>query len=106
MYMHTLQDFLLTGYKQSFDNARSIAFFERTSSTHLIEDETVNDSGIINNLVDYEDRQVPDSLRVDKIYAEIQLSNKSEKHFLKMLNQFRKEFEIPIRASIMHIRLS
>ncbi|GFW42011.1 hypothetical protein TNCV_1904691 [Trichonephila clavipes] len=35
--------------------------------------------------VDYEDGQEePDSLRADKIYAEIQLSNKLEKHFLEI----------------------
>ncbi|GFV61224.1 hypothetical protein TNCV_500161 [Trichonephila clavipes] len=41
--------------------------FQRSSSLRLIEDETFNDSGIINNLIDYEDGQEePDSLRADK----------------------------------------
>ncbi|GFW15929.1 hypothetical protein TNCV_4432021 [Trichonephila clavipes] len=34
-------------------NARSIAFSQRTSSMQLFEDETSNDSEIINNLMDY-----------------------------------------------------
>ncbi|GFV35009.1 uncharacterized protein TNCV_3025991 [Trichonephila clavipes] len=42
-------------------------------------------SDIINNLIDFEDEQEElDSLKADKIYAGIQLSNKLEKHFLKM----------------------
>ncbi|PRD23359.1 UNVERIFIED_CONTAM: hypothetical protein NCL1_46560 [Trichonephila clavipes] len=63
----------------SLDNARYTDFSQRTSSTHLPEDETFNDSGIINNLIDYEDGQEePDSLTADRIYAGIPLSNKSE----------------------------
>ncbi|GFV32069.1 hypothetical protein TNCV_4942871 [Trichonephila clavipes] len=54
---YTLQDALLIGYKQSFDNAHSIAFSKRTSSPHLIEDKTFNDSDIIKNLIDHEDGQ-------------------------------------------------
>ncbi|GFV52903.1 hypothetical protein TNCV_2875711 [Trichonephila clavipes] len=50
----------------------------------LAEDETINDSDIINNLINYEDGQVPHSLNADKIYAGIQLSNKPEKHLLKI----------------------
>ncbi|GFV28772.1 plectin [Trichonephila clavipes] len=68
MYIHTLQDALLIGYKQSTDDARSIAFSQSTSSTHLIEDETFNDSDIffISNLIDCEDgHEEPDSLRAD-----------------------------------------
>ncbi|PRD19947.1 UNVERIFIED_CONTAM: hypothetical protein NCL1_55980 [Trichonephila clavipes] len=50
------------------DNAHSAAFSRRSSSPRLIEDETFNDSDIINNLIDYEDGQEePDSLRTDKI---------------------------------------
>ncbi|GFW01617.1 hypothetical protein TNCV_4085321 [Trichonephila clavipes] len=41
MYIHALQDALLTGDKQSL---HSIAFSQRTNSAHLIEDETFNDS--------------------------------------------------------------
>ncbi|GFW52184.1 uncharacterized protein TNCV_2426311 [Trichonephila clavipes] len=85
MYIRTLQDARLIGYKQSLDNTRSIAFSQHTSSTHLIDDETFNDSDIINTLIDYEDGQEePDSLRVDKIYPGMQLSNKLETHFLKI----------------------
>ncbi|GFW55798.1 uncharacterized protein TNCV_121821 [Trichonephila clavipes] len=52
---------------QSPDNAHSVAFSQRSSSPHLIEDETFNDCGIINNLMDYEDGQEElDSLRADK----------------------------------------
>ncbi|GFV67540.1 hypothetical protein TNCV_4622201 [Trichonephila clavipes] len=51
----------------------------------LIEDKTVNDIDI-NNLINYEDRQEkPDSLRLYKIYAGIQHSKKSEKHFVKIV---------------------
>ncbi|GFX74625.1 uncharacterized protein TNCV_1158411 [Trichonephila clavipes] len=54
-------------YKQSPDNAYSVAFSQRSSSPRLIEDETFNDIDIINNLIDYEDgKEEPDSLRADK----------------------------------------
>ncbi|GFV66547.1 hypothetical protein TNCV_3894401 [Trichonephila clavipes] len=46
---------MFIGYKHSRDNARSIAFSQRNSVTHLIEDETFNGNGIITNLIDYED---------------------------------------------------
>ncbi|GFV09547.1 uncharacterized protein TNCV_3159441 [Trichonephila clavipes] len=49
------------------DNAHSVAFSQHSSSPRLIEDETFNDRDIINNLINYEDGQEPDSLRVDKI---------------------------------------
>ncbi|GFU19773.1 uncharacterized protein TNCV_3961161 [Trichonephila clavipes] len=92
MYIHTLQDALFIGYKQSLDNA--IAFSQRTSSTHLIGRNFQNDSDIINNLIDYEDRQgEPDSLRVGTIYTGNQLSNKSEKHFLKTDTNSKKSFD-------------
>ncbi|GFY33476.1 protein kinase C alpha type [Trichonephila clavipes] len=42
---------------QSLDNECSIAFSQCSSSTHLIEDETFNDSGSINNFIDYEERR-------------------------------------------------
>ncbi|GFX62388.1 uncharacterized protein TNCV_1381131 [Trichonephila clavipes] len=65
--IQTLQDALFTCYKQSPDNVHSVPFSKRSSSPRLIEDETFNDSDIINNLIDYEDGQEePDSLRVDK----------------------------------------
>ncbi|GFU03165.1 hypothetical protein TNCV_2720711 [Trichonephila clavipes] len=41
--------------RKSLYNAHSTAVSQRTSSTHLIENETFNDSDIINNLIDYED---------------------------------------------------
>ncbi|GFU57271.1 uncharacterized protein TNCV_3634611 [Trichonephila clavipes] len=63
----TLQDALFVCYKQSPDNAHSVAFSQRSSSPRLIEYETFNESHIVNNLIDYEDEQEePDSLRVDK----------------------------------------
>ncbi|GFU11632.1 uncharacterized protein TNCV_4321031 [Trichonephila clavipes] len=84
MYI-TLQDALFIGYKQSLHNASSIPFSQRTSSTHLIGDVTFNSSDIINNLIDYEDgHEKPDSLTADTKYGVIQLSIKSEKHFLKI----------------------
>ncbi|GFW34346.1 hypothetical protein TNCV_220721 [Trichonephila clavipes] len=43
------------------------AFSQRSSSPRLIEDNTFDDSEIINNLIDYEDeREEPDSLIGDK----------------------------------------
>ncbi|GFS70885.1 uncharacterized protein TNCV_2719681 [Trichonephila clavipes] len=48
------------------DNAHSTAFSQRSSSPHLIEDETCNASHIINNLITYEDGRELDSLRSDK----------------------------------------
>ncbi|GFW11639.1 hypothetical protein TNCV_42741 [Trichonephila clavipes] len=39
------------------DNAHSVAFCQRSSSWSLIEDETFNDSDIINNLINCEDGQ-------------------------------------------------
>ncbi|GFX67578.1 hypothetical protein TNCV_3933201 [Trichonephila clavipes] len=53
--LHTFQDALFIGYKQSPDNAHSIAFSQRISSTNLIQDETFNDRDIINKLIDYEE---------------------------------------------------
>ncbi|GFX27166.1 hypothetical protein TNCV_440721 [Trichonephila clavipes] len=44
-------------YVRSPDNAHSVSFSERSGSPRLIEDETFNDSDIINNLIDYEDGQ-------------------------------------------------
>ncbi|GFV30327.1 uncharacterized protein TNCV_98021 [Trichonephila clavipes] len=85
MYMHTLHDALFIGYNQSLENAHSIALSQRTSNMPLIQDETFNDNDIINNLIDFEDGQEePDCLRANKIYTGIWLSNKSEKHFLKI----------------------
>ncbi|GFW57964.1 hypothetical protein TNCV_1419111 [Trichonephila clavipes] len=54
MHMHAFQDVLFIGYKQSLDNPRSIAFSQRTSNTHLIKDETFNDSNTVNDLKGYE----------------------------------------------------
>ncbi|GFU00688.1 uncharacterized protein TNCV_4818521 [Trichonephila clavipes] len=74
---------------------------------HLIEDETFNDSGIINNLIDYENgHEEPDSLRADTIYAGIQLSEKSEKHFLKIdTNSERSlKFQKKLRSCISGYR--
>ncbi|GFS91576.1 uncharacterized protein TNCV_1139891 [Trichonephila clavipes] len=101
MYIHTLHDALFIGYKQSFDDARSIPFSRRTSSPHLIIDETFNDRDIINNLIDYEDGQE----EPDKTYAGIQLSNQLEKHFLKICTnperslKFQKELQLCISGS-------
>ncbi|GFV77126.1 hypothetical protein TNCV_1771381 [Trichonephila clavipes] len=42
---------------KSLDNAHSVAFSQRSSNPRLIEDETFNDSDIINNLINYKDGQ-------------------------------------------------
>ncbi|GFV54576.1 uncharacterized protein TNCV_955571 [Trichonephila clavipes] len=53
--------------RQSPDNAHSVDFSQRSSSPCLIEDETFNDSVIMNNLMHYEaGQEEPDFLRVDK----------------------------------------
>ncbi|GFX93390.1 uncharacterized protein TNCV_151961 [Trichonephila clavipes] len=81
--MYTSRHFL--HLLQSPVNARSVDISQCANSPYLIEDETLNGCGIINNLIDYADGQEePDSLRADKIYAGIQLSNKLGKHFLKI----------------------
>ncbi|GFT12696.1 uncharacterized protein TNCV_5094611 [Trichonephila clavipes] len=105
MYIYTLQDALLIGYKHSLDNARSIAFSQRASSTHLIEDEIFIDNDIINNLVDFEHEEL-DSLRADAIFAGIQLSNNSEKHFLKIDTNSEKslKFQKELRRCISGYR--
>ncbi|GFS51398.1 uncharacterized protein TNCV_548761 [Trichonephila clavipes] len=52
---------------KSPDNAHSVAFSQRSISPRLIEDETFNDSDIINNLINFEDGQEEsDSLRAGK----------------------------------------
>ncbi|GFV54100.1 uncharacterized protein TNCV_5119351 [Trichonephila clavipes] len=99
--MYTLQDALFICYKQSPHNTYSVAFCKRSSSPLLIEDETFNDSHIINNLIDYEDGQEkPDSLRVESRDPAFQ---QIEKAFSSNRYQLRKEYKIPKRASIMYI---
>ncbi|GFU31205.1 uncharacterized protein TNCV_1742021 [Trichonephila clavipes] len=64
-------------------------------------------TGIINNMIDYVDGQEEmDSLRADKIYAEIQLSNKLGKHFLKIdTNSERSmKFQEELRSRISDYR--
>ncbi|GFW61458.1 uncharacterized protein TNCV_347061 [Trichonephila clavipes] len=76
---------LFVGYKQSLDNARSIAFSQRTSSTCLIEDETFNDSDLINNLIDYEvGQEKPYSLREIQYMQRFDIPSNRKKHFLKI----------------------
>ncbi|GFU39415.1 uncharacterized protein TNCV_3454571 [Trichonephila clavipes] len=82
--MKTLQDALFICYKLSPDNAHSVAFSQHSSNLRLIEDETFNDSDIINNLINYEDGQEARFFESGSKYAGIQLSNKLEKHFLKI----------------------
>ncbi|GFX78674.1 uncharacterized protein TNCV_31141 [Trichonephila clavipes] len=94
------------GYKYSPDNAYSIAFSQRNSNTHLIEDETYNGSDI-NNLIYYEDGHVkPDSLGEDTVYVGAPLSNKSEKHFLKIDNNSKRsmKFQKELRSCISGYR--
>ncbi|GFW85135.1 uncharacterized protein TNCV_3248751 [Trichonephila clavipes] len=55
-------------YKESPNNARSVAFSQRACSPRLIDDETLNDCGIMNNLIDCVDGQELDFLRAEKIY--------------------------------------
>ncbi|GFU36713.1 uncharacterized protein TNCV_3312011 [Trichonephila clavipes] len=58
---------------------------------HLIENEAFNDSDIVNNLIDNE----PNSLRADKMLVGIQLSNKFQKHFLKIDTNSERSWKFP-----------
>ncbi|GFX00203.1 hypothetical protein TNCV_296921 [Trichonephila clavipes] len=62
----TLQDALFICYKQSPDNALSVAFSQCSCSARLIEDETFNDSDIINNLKIMKTDKKLNSSRADK----------------------------------------
>ncbi|GFX62289.1 pro-Pol polyprotein [Trichonephila clavipes] len=60
-------DALFICYEQSPDNAGSVALSQRANNPRLFEDETFDDSDIINNLVDYENGQEElDPLRANK----------------------------------------
>ncbi|GFW45639.1 uncharacterized protein TNCV_3245771 [Trichonephila clavipes] len=84
--MQTIQDALFICYKQSSDNARSVALSQRSCSPRLIEEETFNDSDTINNLIDYEDRQKEsNSLRGDKIMQGSSLPTNWKSIFLKLI---------------------
>ncbi|GFV72460.1 uncharacterized protein TNCV_546501 [Trichonephila clavipes] len=75
---------LFNCYKQSPDNAHSVAFSQLSSSLPLIEDETFNDSDIINNLIGFEDGQEePDSLRADKNVQRFSFPTNWKSIFLK-----------------------
>ncbi|GFV38136.1 uncharacterized protein TNCV_709591 [Trichonephila clavipes] len=75
VHTYTSRRSALIGYKQSLNNARSIAFSQRTGSTHLIEDEIFNDSDIINNLIYYENgHKEIDSSRDDTTDHQIKTS--------------------------------
>ncbi|GFX00841.1 hypothetical protein TNCV_4578081 [Trichonephila clavipes] len=74
---------MLISDKQSPDNAHSVAFSQRSSSPHLIEDETFNHSEIINDLINCEDGQEARFLESGYKYAGILLSNKLENNFFK-----------------------
>ncbi|GFW85552.1 uncharacterized protein TNCV_852041 [Trichonephila clavipes] len=83
----TLQEALFICYKQSPDNAHSVAFSQRSSSPRLTEDEIFNDSNIINNLILYEDGQEePDSLRADKNIQESSFPTNLKSIVLKYLD--------------------
>ncbi|GFX58575.1 uncharacterized protein TNCV_417541 [Trichonephila clavipes] len=69
--MKTLQNALFISFEQSPYKAHSVAFFQRSISPRLIEDETFNDNDIINNLMDYEDGQEPDSLGAYKLFRDL-----------------------------------
>ncbi|GFX72654.1 hypothetical protein TNCV_4062501 [Trichonephila clavipes] len=82
IYLYTLQESLFICYKQSFYDTRSFAFARHANSARLFEDETVNHNGIIDNLIVHEDGQKePDSMTADEIYANVELSPKSQKAF-------------------------
>ncbi|GFW17247.1 uncharacterized protein TNCV_1957181 [Trichonephila clavipes] len=96
----TLQDALIICYKQSPDNAHSVAFSQRFSP-RLIEDETFNNSDIINNLIYYEDGQEElDSLRADKNMHRDPAFQQIGKAFSLNRYQLRKEYKIPHKKGL------
>ncbi|GFX50859.1 uncharacterized protein TNCV_2732131 [Trichonephila clavipes] len=79
-------DALFICYKQSPGNAHSVAFSQRSSSPCLFEDETFNDSNIMNNLIDYEDGQKElDFLRVDKNMQRFSFPTNWKSIFFKLI---------------------
>ncbi|PRD21518.1 UNVERIFIED_CONTAM: hypothetical protein NCL1_51513 [Trichonephila clavipes] len=64
--MKKIQDALFICYKQSPDNAHLAAFTLRSSSPRLIEDETFNDSDIMNNFIVYEDIPIKKMCKIPK----------------------------------------
>ncbi|GFX82557.1 uncharacterized protein TNCV_2167051 [Trichonephila clavipes] len=107
MYIYIHQGALFICYKQSPEISRSVAFSQRANSQRLIEDDALNNCGIINNLKNYEDgREELDFLRADKIYAGIQLSNKLGKHFHKIDSNFERSmpFQKELRSRISGYR--
>ncbi|XP_069964571.1 tigger transposable element-derived protein 1-like [Bactrocera oleae] len=81
--------------------------FSENDLIEMIEDETVNDSDIIDNFTDHEDGQEePEYITADKIYAGIQLCSKLEKHFLKIDNNSQRslKFQKEIRLCISGYR--
>ncbi|XP_017756502.1 PREDICTED: tigger transposable element-derived protein 1-like [Eufriesea mexicana] len=81
--------------------------FSEKDLDETIEDETINDSDIINNLIICEDGQEePDSMTADRIYAGIQLRSKLEEHFVKIgTNSGRSlKFQKELRSCISYYR--
>lgn len=86
---------------EGFDN------FGENDLDEMIEDQTVDDSDIINSLIDYENGQEePESITADKIYAGIQISKKLETHFLKIDTnaERRLKFQKELRSCMSHYR--
>ncbi|XP_050465078.1 tigger transposable element-derived protein 1-like, partial [Cataglyphis hispanica] len=81
--------------------------FNDNDLDEMIEDQAVDDSDIINSLIDYENGQEePESITADKIYAGIQISKKLETHFLKIDTnaERRLKFQKELRSCMSHYR--
>ncbi|XP_023289525.1 tigger transposable element-derived protein 1-like, partial [Orussus abietinus] len=81
--------------------------FGENDLDETIEDQTINDSDIINNLIDYENGQEePESIIADKIYAGIQISKKLETHFRKIDNNAERslKFQKELRSCMSRYR--
>ncbi|GFU37869.1 uncharacterized protein TNCV_1063771 [Trichonephila clavipes] len=94
-------------YKQSLDNADSTFFYQPTSHTHLIEDETFNDGNIIRHFIDYEDGpEEPESFRVKKYMCKDSPFQQIGKHFLKIDTNFERclKFQKDLRSCITGYR--
>ncbi|GFX22626.1 uncharacterized protein TNCV_2993611 [Trichonephila clavipes] len=93
---------------ETFSRQCSIAFSQRCRSTlYLIEDKTFNDSDIINNLIDYEGGyEEPHFFEREYNISGIQLSNESEKHFVKIdtYSERSLKFQKELRSCISGYR--
>jgi hypothetical protein len=81
--------------------------FGENDLNEMIEDQTVDDSDILNSAIDYENgEEEPESITANKIYENIQISKKLETHFLKTdtNGERRSKFQKELRSCMSHYR--